>query len=209
MILEIAIGDSYGAGFEFVKAHIIEQDHKMDRYFASRIDNLEAGQYTDDTQMTLAIAELMLKEEKWTPEIIADYFINVFKRDERDGYASGFQGVLESVSDGKELIDMLIPESIRNGAAMRSVPLGLIKDKNEMLEKAEMQAKITHDTPEGIYSSQAVALASYYFANNIGKKDNLKEYLTKELGRDIDSNKTTRCQCDAIDTVDAVITVLP
>lgn len=208
MLLESAKGDAYGSGFEFVKQFIIERDHKMDCYYASRIDNLKAGQYTDDTQMSIAIAELLLNEPEWTPELIAEYFVKVFKRDEREGYAAGFYSVLTSVNSGKELLDTIIPESIRNGAAMRSVPLGLIHSKNELLSKSHMQACITHDTPEGVYSSQAVALMAYYFINNIGLKSGLKDFIEFELFRSVDANKTTRCQCDAVDTVDAVVTVL-
>jgi ADP-ribosyl-[dinitrogen reductase] hydrolase len=211
MIYYVAVGDANGSGFEFAKQFIIDRDHNMQQYYPSRIDNLVAGQYTDDTQMTLANAELMLKEDVWTPELIADSFLHVFKRDERDGYAGGFQGVLERVSTGQELIDVIHAydsNSTKNGAAMRSVPLGLIADKEELLLKAEMQSKITHDSPEGIFSSQAVALSVYYFKNKIGTKDNLQKYLEDEFGLAIDGNKTTRCACDALETIDAVITVL-
>lgn len=55
---------------------------------------------------------------------------------------------------------------------------------------------------------KAVVLASHYFIYNIGKKEGLQSYLEKELGRKIDSNKKTRCACDAIETIDAVMTVL-
>ena len=74
MILEIAIGDAYGAGFEFVKDSIIENEHKMNKYSDSRIDNIKAGEYTDDTQMTIAISELLLQEDVWSKELIARYF---------------------------------------------------------------------------------------------------------------------------------------
>jgi hypothetical protein len=45
---------------------------------------------------------------------------------------------------------------------MRSVPLGVLPSINEVLEVAKIQAIITHDTIDGILSSQAVALMSYF-----------------------------------------------
>jgi ADP-ribosylglycohydrolase len=208
MLLEVAIGDSYGAGFEFVKDHLIEKEHKMDKYYDSRIDNIKAGEYTDDTQMSLAIAELLLTDYKWTPEIVAGYFLDVFHRDLKDGYAKGFYDFLKKTSSPEEFMENINPESVRNGAAMRSVPLGYIQDKEEMLEKAKIQASVTHNTHEGIISSQAVALAAYYFINKIGTKDGLYKYICDETGQIFDKEKTSRTQCCAIETIDAILTVL-
>jgi ADP-ribosyl-[dinitrogen reductase] hydrolase len=36
------------------------------------------------------------------------------------------------------------------------------------LERAEIQAKVKHDTPDGIHAAQAAALLSYYSVHNIG-----------------------------------------
>lgn len=214
MLIELAIGDAYGAGFEFVKPVYTEKHHKLEKYIPHFADNIPAGHYTDDTQMTIAIAELLLNHDLWTPEIIAEQFVSVYKRDPIDGYAKGFQYVLDEVENGKELIQRIEAfskengPSERNGAAMRSVPLGLISSKDELLSKAEMQAKITHDSESGIFSSKAIALSAYYFVNEIGPKEQLANYLYEELGVEINSNKTSRCACDAKDTVDAVVTVL-
>ncbi|WP_413698815.1 ADP-ribosylglycohydrolase family protein [Psychromonas sp. KJ10-10] len=99
-------------------------------------------------------------------------------------------------------------DSIRNGSAMRSVPLGLIKDKSEMLEKAKIQASFTHNTHEGIVASQAVALGVYYFINNIGPKNGLFNYVCEQSMEYFKKDKTTATECDAIDTIDSVLTVL-
>ena len=210
MIVEIAIGDAYGAGFEFVKSETIEKEHKMDKYYASRIDDLKAGQYTDDTQMSLAIINLMLnyKHQDWTKTLIAKEFLEVFNRDKRCGYAQGFYTFLSDTTDEFDFLNNIDPSSVRNGAAMRSVPLSLIKDIEELKAAAELQASITHNTYEGIASSQAVALIGNYFLYQNGKKKDLKEYLLNELLEIFKDDKTDRCACDGIETVDAVITVL-
>jgi ADP-ribosylglycohydrolase len=86
--------------------------------------------------MTIAIVKLMLNNEKFTSEIIADKFIECFKRDQRLGYSKGFYQLLLSVESGFDLINIIKPNSERNGAAMRSVPIGFFKEKNKLLEFA-------------------------------------------------------------------------
>lgn len=208
MLLEIAIGDAYGAGFEFVDEDIIERENTLEKYYGSRIDDLKAGQYTDDTQMSLAIVELMLSEEEWSKENIARYFIHAFKRDQRKGYSKGFYSFLDGINTEQEFVENIMNDSVRNGAAMRAVPIGLYSTIKEVMEKAKVQAQVTHDTHEGIVSAQAVALMTYFFKNKIGNKTELKSFIeanTYELFRD---DYKERVPCAAIETIDAVLTVL-
>lgn len=111
--------------------------------------------------MALAISELMLSREDWTPEGIAEGFVRAFKRDPRRGYSSKFYEILRRVDTGRELVETLQPGSDRNGAAMRAFPIGLYADVAEVLEKADMQARITHDTPVARRAAQAVALMAH------------------------------------------------
>ncbi len=208
MLIEIAIGDAYGAGFEFVEEDIIKKYNKLESYYDSRIDNIRAGQYTDDTQMSLAIAELLIDEVEWEKENITKYFLNVFDRDKRQGYAKGFYNFLIENNDVESFLNNINPESVRNGAAMRSVPLSYIKNKEELKEKAKIQASITHNTHEGIVSSQSVALIGHYFLYENINKHEIRDKLLMEIKEIYRTDKTDRVACDAIDTVDAVLTVL-
>lgn len=208
MLIEVAIGDAYGAGFEFVEEDVIKEYNKLESYYDSRIDNIRAGQYTDDTQMSLAIAELLIDEVEWTKENITKYFLNVFDRDKRQGYAKGFYNFLVENNDVESFLKNINPESVRNGAAMRSVPLSYIKNKEELKEKAKIQASITHNTHEGIVSSQSIALIGHYFLYKNVNKNELRDRLLMEIEEIYRTDKTDRVACDAIDTVDAVLTVL-
>tara|TARA_Y100001960_G_C14783007_1_gene888292 strand:+ start:993 stop:1835 length:843 start_codon:yes stop_codon:yes gene_type:complete len=208
MLIEVAIGDAYGAGFEFVEEDIIKKYNKLESYYDSRIDNIRAGQYTDDTQMSLAIAELLIDEVEWTKENIAKYFLSVFDRDKRQGYAKGFYNFLVENNDVESFLNNINPESVRNGAAMRSVPLSYIKNKEELKEKAKIQASITHNTHEGIVSSQSVALIGHCFLYENINKHEIRDKLLMEIEEIYRTDKTDRVACDAIDTIDAVLTVL-
>jgi ADP-ribosyl-[dinitrogen reductase] hydrolase len=208
MLIEVAIGDAYGAGFEFVEDDIIEKHNKLESYYESRTDDIRAGQYTDDTQMSIAIAELLISKSKFNEIEIAQKFIDVFNRDKRHGYAKGFYNFLLNIEDAQSFINKINPESVRNGAAMRSVPLSYIKDKEELKKKAKLQAQLTHDTHEGIVSSQAVALIGHYFLYEKMKKEKLRDQLLLDTDEMFIINKKDRVMCEAIDTIDAVLTVL-
>src|ERR1035437_7616275 len=126
MMLNLAVGDSYGSVFEYSDAAFVEANNDVASYkehpkFPGRV----AGTYTDDTQMSIAVAELILEDSDWSPEKIANKFVNVFKRDERTGYARKFHELLKVVKNGDELRARLIPVSDRSGAAMRAGPIGL------------------------------------------------------------------------------------
>lgn len=182
MLLELAIGDAYGAGFEYVKdlKFYIKNDLKQYYKHPTHIEIME-GQYTDDTQMTLAIVEMMLSNLDWNPQNIANKFVYVFKRDYRTGYARRFQQFLENVKDGEEFLNKIVPNSDKSGACMRSHVIGLYPDIKEVIEKSTIQAKITHNTESGINASIASSLIVHYLYYQLGAKKDLPLFLNSYL----------------------------
>ena len=182
MMLEIGVGDSYGAGFEFAKPERLAQiKNDLSIYYPHNLPgHLPPGSYTDDTQMSIAIAEILLMSRKhWNIEEIADKFVEVYKRDPRNGYSRGLQSILDKpdITNGSALRSVLVPVSDRCGAAMRSVPIGLIRDIPELLRFCQTQASITHNTSAGIKSSQAVALAAHFYKYNPKGFANLEQFI--------------------------------
>jgi ADP-ribosyl-[dinitrogen reductase] hydrolase len=194
MLIEAAIGDAYGAGFEFAEREIITTYNTLEMYRPHGLYPEIMGRYTDDTQMALALAEIMVQGLNWTEEVLADKFVSVFKRDPR--------------SNGTELRQRINPASQRNGAAMRAYVLGVYKDRNEVLEKAEAQAVITHNTSEAVESAKAVALAAHYLLYNSGEVNQIGEYLTAELGGQWNQNWVGEVGMQAHEAVWAALTLL-
>lgn len=165
MLLRIAQGDAYCMATEYIKLPRNQGVHDaalaFTRYLEHPTHGLRPGQYTDDTQMSIAVAETLLAGDL-SREAFADSFVRCYKRDRRDGYARNFQQFLDTVNTGGEFLSKIHPASDKNGAAMRSVPLGVLRTPEEVMRVAELQAKITHDTPGGILSSQIVALLSHF-----------------------------------------------
>lgn len=208
MIVEGTIGDAYGAGFEFASKEVISQKNNLDRYIQHPLFLSIFKKYTDDTQMSLAIAELLISDSEWTPINIADKFVEVFKRDPREGYAKRFYKLLMEVKNGKELIKIINPESTRNGAAMRAYPLGVISDIDEIKEKAAVQASITHNTKEGILSAQAIALMAHFTFHQKGSLKELPHFLAEEQKTNWSTNWNEEVKVDGIQSVNAVLTML-
>lgn len=181
MLLEIAVGDAYGAGFEYVNAQLIAQFNDLSRYVKHPRHGTKPGFYTDDTQMSLAIAEAIVSNDPWTPEALAARFVEAFKRDPREGYAQRFYGFLKHVKDGSQFLDEIEPTSDKSGAAMRAGPIGVFPAIEEVLEKAAIQARITHDTPKGIHAAQAAALMSHYCLYRLGPKGQLGRFLKQHV----------------------------
>jgi ADP-ribosyl-[dinitrogen reductase] hydrolase len=178
MLLESAVGDAYGGGFEYVSPEIVREfGGKLEYRAHPKHKQITPGKYTDDTQMSLAIAEAMLQDDPWTIETLAQRFIDVFKRDERTGYSRKFYAVLKEVANGPELLAKLLPTSDRSGAAMRAYPIGLYKGTKEVIERSTIQARITHNTPLGISAAVASALMTHFFVRNLGSKSELGAFL--------------------------------
>lgn len=207
MLTEIAIADAYGAGFEFCSEDKIISQNNLGLYSKHELYDI-LGKYTDDTQMSIAIVEFILSDQEWTKENIASKFIECFKRDVRLGYSEGFFNLLSKVESSKELLELIIPTSERNGAAMRSVPIGFLKNKEDVIALAKLQAQVTHDSSIGIQSSCAVALAAHFGTHQKGSIRDVKSFLESEQYGNWDYNWKDRVSLNAYDTVSAALTCL-
>ncbi|WP_375467316.1 ADP-ribosylglycohydrolase family protein [uncultured Nostoc sp.] len=175
MLLELAIADAYGAGFEYGDEIIVNND--LSRYVEHPRFRLIPGNYTDDTQMSIAIAEVIVAQAAWTPEVLADSFVRAFKRDPREGYARNFYHFLVRIQDGQEFLTEIRPDSDKSGAAMRAAPIGIYPTVEKVIQATTIQAAITHNTPDGINAAVAAALMSHYFIYRLGAKRKLGQFL--------------------------------
>jgi ADP-ribosylglycohydrolase len=159
------IGDIVGSIYEF--DNIKTKDFPM---FG------EDNTFTDDTVMTLAVAEGLMNGGR------SDDFINAMKKYGRlypyAGYGGRFDSWLRS--------DNRAPyNSYGNGSAMRVSPCGWAFDTLEDVESvAGISAAVTHNHIEGIKGAQATA-ASIFLAR-IGKsKTDIKTYIESKYRYDL------------------------
>jgi ADP-ribosylglycohydrolase len=181
MLLELAIGDAYGAGFEYAADRIVHEQNDLSCYIQHPRYRRKPGCYTDDTQMSLAVAETIVADDPWTSEVLAQRFVTAFKRDPREGYAGSFYAFLQEVRDGPEFLARIRPESEKSGAAMRACPIGVYDSLGEVIRRCTVQAAITHNTPGGINAAVAAALMTHYFLYRLGPKSDLGKFLAAHV----------------------------
>lgn len=178
MLLELVIGDAYGMAFEYAPAKFVETFNLAEKYVdRGRRTYSGVNRYGDDAQMSLAVAEVILSDLPWTKETFANKFVEVFHRDQRKGYAHNFYLLLKSIKTGSELLEQIKPESDKSGGAMRAPLIGIFPTIPEVIEKASVQASVTHNTPDGIGAAVASALTFHYFAYDKGDKKDLGEFI--------------------------------
>jgi len=182
MLVELAIGDAYGAGFEYVRdRRFLTRNNKLHAYVQHPRHRRKPGVYTDDTQMSIAIAELIVDGSPWTEERLAGKFVEVFHRDPREGYAGGFYAFLKKTRTGEAFLANIRPDSDKSGAAMRASPIGVYPSIDAVIERSSLQAALTHNTPDGINAAVAASLMTHYFLYGLGAKKDLPDFLVEHV----------------------------
>ena len=164
-MLGAIVGDIVGS--------IYEWDNIKTKEFPLFGQNCE---FTDDTVMTIAIAEGLMNGG--APEDFVEAMKRLGRMYPNAGYGGHFRRWLFSE-------DCSPYNSWGNGSAMRVSPVGWFFDTLEMTEKAaEVSAAVTHDHSEGIKGAQATAAAIFLARNNKPKKE-IKYYIEGKYGYDL------------------------
>jgi ADP-ribosylglycohydrolase len=193
LLTYIAIGDAYCMATEYIKSprddELKAKALEFKRYLSHPSHGLKPGTYTDDTHMSIGNAEVLTEGNHTNvkPIDFASKWVEVYRRDRRTAYSRNFQLFLDRTSSGKEFLDNIVSTSNKNGAAMRSVPLGVLPTPEETMRVAELQAKLTHNSPGGIFSSKAVALMAHFAMHETHSMSykNLSRYLMHYLHADV------------------------
>lgn len=148
--------------------------------------------YTDDSVMTMAVAEWLLDDPSHSHEVLEKKMVKYGELASGVGYGPMFLKWLfipQSIfKDGKRKPY----NSFGNGSAMRVSAVGWLFDTLEETERvAEISASITHNHPEGIKGAQATA-AAIFMARNGKNKEEIRDYVSQKYNYDL--NRT----CDEI-----------
>jgi len=161
-MLGAIVGDIIGSRFEFQPLKSCDFE-----LFTS------ACRFTDDTVLTLATANALLKQQPF-----GECYHTFYQRYPEAGYGQGFSRW--ALSGTK-----LPYNSYGNGSAMRVAPVAWVaKQLDEVLDLAAQSALPTHDHPEGIKGAQAVAAAIFLARSGTGKAA-IRDYVTERFGYDL------------------------
>ena len=167
------LGDIIGSPYEFDRGAKIKTFPLF----------IEKSRFTDDTVMTVAVADALLyvgkdAEEDKVCGAVASSMQHWGGKYPKAGYGGNFREWLKE----KE------PKpygSFGNGSAMRVSSVGWLYDSVERTrEVARWTAEVTHNHPEGIKGAESVASA-IYLARTGESKAAIKKYIEKEFGYNI------------------------
>ena len=187
-MLGAIIGDTVGSVYEFNNT----KDYHF-RLFYSQ------SNYTDDSIMTMAVAQWLLEDEDHSLQGLEDTMVRFGKEFPcpMGGYGGGFSVWLlhperlyrfDYDADGPTYQSKTgrHPDgSYGNGSAMRVSPVGWFFDTIQETERvAEISAAITHNHPEGIKGAQATA-AAIFLARTGHSKKTIRDYIETRFGYDL------------------------
>jgi ADP-ribosylglycohydrolase len=130
--------------------------------------------YTDDTVLTVAVADAILNGKPYGPTIKAHA-----RRHPLRGFGPRFSLWMLSPMAGPY-------NSLGNGSAMRVSPVGhAFKTEAEVLDAAQRSAECTHNHPEGVKGAQAVALA-IHMALSGAEKEQIRGAVAARFGYAMD-----------------------
>ena len=167
------IGDIIGSRFEFDRGNK-SRDFKL---FTRESD------FTDDTVMTVAVAEALMDagpdaDEKIVKEAVIRSMKKWGKKYPYAGYGARF--ISWVLTDDPEPYG-----SYGNGSGMRVSAAGWLYDSLERTrEVARWTAEVSHNHPEGIKGAESVA-AAIYLARTGASKDEISDYIEEEFGYDL------------------------
>lgn len=159
-LLGLVCGDALGAPVEFMTAEQISQRFgTLKEMVGGGWLNIKPGEYTDDTDMMLCIAESLAENKDYNPEDIARRFVEWYKSNPKD-IGSTTRKSLARLASGVSWKESGDKNSPANGSVMRCAPIGLFFafNKPELIRASIETSAITHAHNEATASCVFVNL---------------------------------------------------
>lgn len=182
VLLGTAVGDALGVPFETKLSNyepLVAWDGKT--FLGSEHHKLQPGQYSDDTQMSLMVAESLILNHGFNPDDLAERYVDWMVSGRARGYGKTTLLAVQNLRNGKHWSESGVPGSYGNGTAMRAAPFGVYfrNDIQSLIAIAKIDSAITHASEEAEAGAIAIALASAYAVN--GDKEGLLDELWQLL----------------------------
>lgn len=165
----LALGDALGAPTEFMSLKEIY------RQFGSHgaMPLSSTGHFTDDTQMTLAVSTALRYARSITPRETArtlrQEFINWWRNDPpRSPGSTCIHAIMRMAQNpAVDWVSATVADSKGCGANMRVTPAAFIRDLDDALGFASLQAAMTHGHPVALAATELTALAIRWAAQDM------------------------------------------
>ena len=160
VLLGTALGDAFGAPFEGASIGAVDKEA------LHRASHPRPWRYTDDTQMTLAVARSLAYRRELEPELLFAKLAGSF--DPARGYGRGMRRCIAAYLGGTHWSQCAFSTwgegSAGNGAAARVSPIACRywNDTRTLIDCATLSSRITHAHEDAVTGAvlQAVAVAT-------------------------------------------------
>jgi ADP-ribosyl-[dinitrogen reductase] hydrolase len=181
-LLGTAIGDALGVPFESKLSNyelLLNWDGKT--YLGSEHHKLEPGQFSDDTQMSLMVAESLILNSGFNPDDLAARYVEWMGSGRARGWGKTTLAAVQNLMSGKHWSESGIVGSTGNGTAMRAAPFGIYfrDDLDTLVKVVKIDSAITHASEDAEAGALAIALAAAYACRR--ETDNLLEKIHSRL----------------------------
>ena len=182
VLVGTAIGDALGVPFESMLVNnkeLINWDGKT--FTGSVYHQLLPGQYSDDTQMSIMVAESLINNKGFNPDDLAVRYVDWIVSGRARGYGRTTLMAVQNLSAGKHWSESGIAGSYGNGTAMRAAPFGIYfrNDLQSLVAICKIDSAITHASEDAEAGSIAIALAAAYAVND--DTEDLLERISEKL----------------------------
>ena len=182
VLLGTCVGDALGVPFETKLANyqpLVDWDGKT--FLGSEHHNLKPGQYSDDGQMSIMVAESLIENHGFNPDDLSVRYVDWMVSGRARGWGKTTLMAITNLINGKHWSESGIPGSYGNGTAMRAAPFGVYfrNDLQSLINICKIDSAITHASEEAEAGSIAIALAAAYAINK--DTDNLLNKLWQAL----------------------------
>lgn len=182
VLLGTAVGDALGVPFETKLVNfelLLAWDGKT--YLGSEHHKLLPGQYSDDTQMSLMVAESLIENNGFNPDNLSARYVDWMTSGRWRGHGKTTMFALQNIIDGKHWSESGIAGSLGNGTAMRAAPFGVYyrNDIDTLIKVVKIDSAITHASDDAEAGALAIALTAAFSVNK--DLDNLLDRLVEYL----------------------------
>lgn len=151
-LMGVAVGDALGATLEFTVAHSPNIDEPHNEIIGGGVFKWQAGEPTDDTDMTIAVAEgIMAKPDAPMASILANFKEWAAGQPKDIGGTVGLALDLHTNAEGMyggatKAHALLNGRTAGNGSLMRTIPVALAyyNDMGRVEEISRLQSRLTH-----------------------------------------------------------------
>ena len=166
--LGFACGDALGATVEFMTPKQIQKCYGVHQdIIGGGWLGLEAGQVTDDTQMSLAVGQAIIENQGWNIQAVADNFVAWLESDPPDIGNTCRRGITRYRNSG-ELFGLPRDDDAGNGACMRNLPvvLATLSRPDFFSAWSLQQSLITHNNPLSNAATLTLGRIANHLINN-------------------------------------------